>query len=125
MGLPVSDLDVSIAFYEKWAGLKVQAKVTDPTGIRSARLAEKSGGFVLSLLAGPMAMAMPGAMHLGFDCATKAAVDKLAADAKTAGILTFGPADSGPDLGYQAYITDPDGNNIEFAFGQKVGLSAS
>jgi catechol 2,3-dioxygenase-like lactoylglutathione lyase family enzyme len=119
----VSDLTASIAFYEKWAGMKVQSKVTDPTGIRSARLAQKAGGFVLSLLAGPMAMAMPGVMHLGFDCASKAEVDTLAADAKAAGVLTFGPADSGPDLGYQAYITDPDGNNLEFAFGQKVGLT--
>jgi catechol 2,3-dioxygenase-like lactoylglutathione lyase family enzyme len=121
--LPVSDLTKSVAFYEKWAGMKVQSQVTDPMGIRSARLAQKAGGFVLSLLAGPMAMPMPGVMHLGLDCASKADVDKLAADAKAAGILTYGPADGGPDLGYQAYISDPDGNNVEFAFGQKVGLA--
>lgn len=40
----------------------------------------------------------------------------------TAGSLISGPVDSGPDLGYQTYISDPDGNNLEFSFGQKVGL---
>lgn len=123
LGLPVTDLAKSVAFYEKWAGMKVQARVDDPMGVRSARLMQKGGGFVLSLLVGPMPMPMPGVMHLGFDCATKAEVDKIAADAKKAGILTFGPVDNGGDLGYQAYLTDPDGNALEFAFGQKVGLA--
>ncbi|MDQ6727793.1 MAG: VOC family protein [Actinomycetota bacterium] len=121
----MTDLDKSIAFYEKWAGMKLEGQLNDPMGVRGARLAQKAGGFVLSLLAGPMPMPMPGVMHLGFDCASKADVDKVATDAKAAGILTFGPVDSGTELGYQAYITDPDGNNLEFSFGQKVGLAES
>jgi catechol 2,3-dioxygenase-like lactoylglutathione lyase family enzyme len=127
IGLPVTDLAKSIAFYEKWAGMKVQERPKDPVGIKAARLAQKKGDFVLSLLEMPMQMAlpMPGVMHLGLDCDTKAQVDKIAADAKKAGILISGPIDSGPDLGYQAYISDPDGNNLEFAFGQKVGLAGS
>jgi catechol 2,3-dioxygenase-like lactoylglutathione lyase family enzyme len=123
LGLPVTDLDKSVAFYEKWAGMKVQSHLDDPMGIKGARLAQKSGGFVLSLLVGPMPVTMPGGMHLGLECGTKAEVDKLAADAKKAGILTYGPVDSGNELGYQAYIADPDGNSIEFAFGQKVGIT--
>lgn len=123
LGLPVSDLSKSVAFYEKWAGMKVEGRLDNPMGVRGARLAQKSTGFVISLLVGPMAMPMPGVMHLGFDCASKADVDKLASDAKAAGILTFGPEDSGGELGYQAYIADPDGNNLEFSFGQKVGLA--
>jgi predicted lactoylglutathione lyase len=66
---------------------------------------------------------MPGVMHLGLDCTSKAQVDKIASDAKKAGILLSGPVDSGPDLGYQTYISDPDGNNLEFSFGQKLGLT--
>jgi len=122
LGLPVTDLDKSIAFYEKWAGMKVQEHLKDPMGIKGARLAQKSGGFVISLLAMPMPMPMPGIMHLGLDCASKAQVDKIAADAKAAGVLVSGPVDSGPDLGYQVYVSDPDGNNLEFAYGQKVGI---
>jgi catechol 2,3-dioxygenase-like lactoylglutathione lyase family enzyme len=124
LGLPVTDLAKSIAFYEKWAGMKVQERPKDPVGIQGARLVQKDGSFVLSLLEMPvqMALPMPGVMHLGLDCTTKAQVDKIAADAKKAGILVSGPVDSGPDLGYQTYIADPDGNNLEFSFGQKVGV---
>ena len=124
LGLPVTDLTKSIAFYEKWAGMKVTDRPTDPVGIKAARLAQKGGSFVISLLEMPVATAlpMPGVMHLGLECTTKEQVDKIATDAKKAGILISGPIDSGPDLGYQTYISDPDGNNLEFSFGQKVGI---
>jgi catechol 2,3-dioxygenase-like lactoylglutathione lyase family enzyme len=126
LGLPVTDLDKSIAFYEKWAGMKVQERPKDASGgIQGARLAQKGGTFVISLLEMPvqMALPMPGVMHLGLECDSKAQVDKIATDAKKAGILVSGPVDSGPDLGYQTYISDPDGNNLEFSFGQKVGVT--
>lgn len=122
LGLPVTDLTKSIAFYEKWTGMKVQEKPTTG-GIQAARLVQKGGTFVLSLLEMPGALPMPGVMHLGLECASKAAVDKVAADAKKAGILLAAPVDSGQDLGYQAYVSDPDGNNVEFSFGQKVGVA--
>ena len=125
IGLPVTDLAKSIAFYEKWAGMKVQERPEDPVGIKGARLAQKKGDFTISLLEMPvqMALPMPGVMHLGLDCSTKAQVDKIATAAKKAGILISGPVDSGPDLGYQTYISDPDGNSLEFSFGQSVGLA--
>lgn len=125
LGIPVTNLEKSIAFYEKWAGMKVQGRPDDTMGVKGVRLAQKSGGFVLSLLAVPITMPtpMPGIMHLGLDCSSKAQVDKIAKDAAKAGILISGPVDAGPDLGYQAYIADPDGNAVEFAFGQKVGLA--
>jgi len=125
IGLPVTDLAKSIAFYEKWAGMKVQDRPKDPVGIKGARLAHAKGEFAVSLLEMPMAMAlpMPGVMHLGLECTSKAQVDKIANDARKAGILVSGPVDSGPELGYQTYISDPDGNNLEFSFGQKLGLT--
>lgn len=125
IGLPVTDLAKSIAFYTKWAGMKVQERPKEGGGIQGARMAQKGSNFLISLLEMPvqMALPMPGVMHLGLECASRAAVDKVAADAKKAGILISGPLDSGPDLGYQVYISDPDGNNLEFSFGQKVGLT--
>lgn len=125
IGIPVSDLDKSVAFYKKWAAMKVQKPDSgDSSGVKGARMAQDGGGFVISLLATvTLPLPMPGIMHIGFDAASKAQVDKIATDAKKAGILISGPTDAGPDLGYQCYISDPDGNNIEFAFGQKVGLT--
>jgi len=125
IGLPVTDLAKSIAFYTKWAGMKVQERPKDGGGVQGARLAGKGSTFVISLLEMPvqMALPMPGVMHLGLECASRAAVDKVAADAKKAGILISGPIDSGPDLGYQVYISDPDGNGLEFSFGQTMGFA--
>ena len=34
-----------------------------------------------------------------------------------------GPEDSGPPVGYWAYVVDPDGHNLEVSFGQDVGLT--
>ena len=125
IGLPVTDLAKSITFYKKWAGMTVEDGPKDPGGVKGARLTQTGGTFAISLLEMPVAnaMPMPGVMHLGLDCTTKAQVDKIASDAKKAGILLSGPIDSGPDLGYQTYISDPDGNNLEFSFGQKLGLT--
>ena len=35
----------------------------------------------------------------------------------------LGPVDSGPPVGYWAYIVDPDGHNLEISYGQEVGLT--
>lgn len=123
IGLPVTDLAKSIAFYEKWAKMKVQER--PDAGIKAARLAQNKGDFAISLLEMPVqqALPMPGVMHIGLDCASKAEVDKLATAAKKAGILIAGPTDSGTDLGYQVYVSDPDGNSIEFSFGQTAGFA--
>jgi lactoylglutathione lyase len=124
IGIPVTDLAKSVAFYKKWAGMAVQDGPKDPGGVKGARLTQAGGNFAISLLEMPVAnaMPMPGVMHLGLDCTSRAQVDKIASDAKKAGILLSGPIDSGPDLGYQTYISDPDGNNLEFSFGQKLGI---
>lgn len=125
IGIPVTDLAKSVAFYKKWAGMTVQDGPVDPGGIKGARMAQAGGTFSISLLEMPVANAlpMPGVMHLGLDCTSKAQVDKIASDAKKAGILLSAPVDSGSDLGYQTYISDPDGNNLEFSFGQSLGIS--
>jgi catechol 2,3-dioxygenase-like lactoylglutathione lyase family enzyme len=114
-------LDASVAFYERWAGMKLVVQ-DQSTGITAARLTSPRQAFVLSLFVSPTAASLTGLAHLGMELETKADIDKLAADAKAAGVLIFGPADSGSDLGYQAFLVDPDGNNVEFSAGQRVGV---
>ena len=125
IGIPVTDLSKSIAFYKKWAGMTAQDGPADPGGVKGARMTQTAGDFAISLLEMPVsnALPMPGVMHLGLDCTSRAQVDKIASDAKKAGILLSGPVDSGPGLGYQTYISDPDGNNLEFSFGQQLGAT--
>jgi len=43
--------------------------------------------------------------------------------ARREGRTVLGPHDSGPPVGYWAFITDPDGNNLELSYGQEVGLT--
>jgi predicted enzyme related to lactoylglutathione lyase len=43
--------------------------------------------------------------------------------AKDDGRTVLGPIDSGPPVGYWAYIADPDGHNLEISYGQEVGLT--
>lgn len=125
IGLPVTDVAKSVAFHKKWAGMTVQDGPNDPGGVKGVRLTQAGATFAISLL--EMA---GGQRHVhARRHAPRARLHqqgtgrKIASDAKKAGILLSAPIDSGPDLAYQTYISDPDGNNLEFSFGQQLGLT--
>lgn len=56
--------------------------------------------------------------HLGFDAVSREAVDNISAKAQQKGILKYPASDGGKILGYFCIIEDPDGNQLEFAYGQ-------
>lgn len=58
--------------------------------------------------------------HLGFTVDNKTAVDEVAKRAEQDGLLVYEPRDSGPPVGYWCMIRDPDGNHVEFSFGQDI-----
>jgi catechol 2,3-dioxygenase-like lactoylglutathione lyase family enzyme len=121
VALPVSDLDRSIAFYENWAGLKLIDRLEDPkSGNRAARLGDGIHPFALALIATgqPVEHRLAGPGHLGVACSSRAEVDRLAGQARDAGCLRHGPTDSGYPLGYWAFLTDPDGHQLELSYGQ-------
>ncbi len=118
--LKVSDLDRSIAFYRRFCALEV---------VRDGRPA----GHTVWLAAPPTAGAPPPFVlvlyltavdcrvdHLGFQCASRAEVDRVAAEGARLGILAEGPFDGGGDIGYVAMLRDPDGHRVEFTFGQPI-----
>ena len=70
-----------------------------------------------------MSHRLGGYAHLGVGCAGRADVDRLCALGRTEGRDVSGPYDSGPPVGYWAIIADPDGHNLELAYGQEVGLT--
>jgi hypothetical protein len=37
--------------------------------------------------------------------------------------LIGGPTNSGPPVGYWAFLRDPDGHSLELSYGQEVGLT--
>jgi catechol 2,3-dioxygenase-like lactoylglutathione lyase family enzyme len=121
VALQVSELDRSIAFYEKWASMKVIDRLEDPkTGAKAARLSDERSAFVVALVQGnqPVEHQLAGLGHLGVGCADRDEVNERCAEAVREGCLHRGPIDSGLPLGYWAFLTDPDGHQLELAYGQ-------
>jgi catechol 2,3-dioxygenase-like lactoylglutathione lyase family enzyme len=125
IALHVRNLEPSVAFYRDWCGLDV---VHRRAGDDVAWLAEpgRESAFVLVLIGGgPGRGQAPGDYsHLGFALASRAAVDALAARARAAGVLAWEPVDEPDPVGYFCGLRDPDGNMVEFSYGQPLGPGA-
>ena len=122
IALTVSDLDASIAFYARYAAMKVVHQRKDTT--RVAWISDLTRPFVLVLIEAPRVdFRLAGFNHLGVGCASRDEVDRLCADAREAGCLALGPIDSGYPVGYWAFLRDPDGHQLEISFGQEVGMT--
>jgi catechol 2,3-dioxygenase-like lactoylglutathione lyase family enzyme len=135
LALMVDDLDASIEWYTTYTPLAVVSKREDESG-RSAWLGQPShpdNPFFLVL-----AQFLPGSSpwpdiekavmspfaHLGIELTSRAEVDQRATEADAAGHLTHGPVELPPPIGYVCFVTDPDGNTIEFSFDQGVFAKA-
>jgi len=126
IALAVSDLDHSIEFYRRFADMEVVHRREDHPGHAVAWVSDRTRPFVVVLLQtyGEGAEGrLGGWAHLGVGCATADEVDRRLADATAAGHSTLGPLDDGPPVGYWGIIVDPDGHNLELAYGQHVGLT--
>jgi catechol 2,3-dioxygenase-like lactoylglutathione lyase family enzyme len=122
IALTVADLDASIAFYARYAAMKVVHERKDAT--RVAWISDLTRPFVLVLIEVPrVEFQLAGFNHVGVGCASRAEVDRLAAEARNEGCLALGPIDSGYPVGYWAFLRDPDGHQLEISFGQEVGTS--
>ena len=135
VALLVGELEESLAFYRKYAGMQVVHQRAEATS-RVAWISDQTRPFVLVLIELPRfvprvlfraAQAVLRRVvpfeHLGVGCASREDVDRLAAAAKAEGRLDRGPTDYGPPVGYWAFITDPDGHTLEISYGQEVGLT--
>ncbi len=117
------DIDASIRFYERYAGLHVVHEREDE-GIRVTWLSHRSEhpDFVIVLLAMPHErMLEPAATdHFGFAVGSREEVDRIAALAEREGVLKYGPLYAGKIVGYFAMVRDPSGNTCEFSYGQPI-----
>ena len=122
IALPAVDMDSSLAFYEKYAAMKVvHRRIDAESGSDVAWISDLTRPFVIVLIKAesvdepllPMA-------HLGVGCESREEVTRLCDEAREEGILIEGPTDSPPPVGYWALIRDPDGHTLEVSFGQEV-----
>ena len=124
VALMVSDLDRSLAFYDRYCAMRpVHQRAA--RGGRVAWISDLTRPFVVVLIEGDLSSeARLGPLgHLGVGCESRARVDELTAIAAAEGCLRLGPIDSPPPVGYWAYLDDPDGHTVELTHGQEVGLT--
>jgi catechol 2,3-dioxygenase-like lactoylglutathione lyase family enzyme len=119
VALPVTDLAASIAFYKSYAAMEI---VHQREGV--VWLSDRTRPFVI-VLARTESVESPLRPfgHLGVGVPAREDVDRLAARARSEGVLILGPLDSGYPVGYWALLRDPDGHTLEVAYGQEVGLT--
>jgi catechol 2,3-dioxygenase-like lactoylglutathione lyase family enzyme len=126
VALPVTDLTASLEFYEQFAAMQVVHRRTDATsGTSVAWISDRTRPFVIVLIEVPSLDARLGGTfcHVGMGVARREDVDRLCEIARAEGRTVVGPIDSGPPVGYWAYLVDPDGHNLEVSYGQEVGLT--
>ena len=128
IALHVDDVPTSIRFYEDFCGLSVVHERKDHGGQTVAWLAERGRehDFVFVLLGGGSGRERKDGDygHLGFACGSPQEVDALAERAKGEGILLWPPRDDPFPVGYYCGVLDPDGNAVEFSYGQPLGPGA-
>ncbi|HEU4624806.1 MAG TPA: VOC family protein [Steroidobacteraceae bacterium] len=111
IGLKVKDLDASVRFYEKALGALGHVLVSS-----DATCAGLGPAGAAALWLYPDKQASRAGTHVAFVAKTRAAVAGFHAEGLKAGGRDNGApglrADYGPKY-YAAFLTDPDGNNVE------------
>jgi catechol 2,3-dioxygenase-like lactoylglutathione lyase family enzyme len=127
IALHVRDLDACIAFYREFCGLRIVHERSD-RGHRVVWIAEpgREEEFIIVMIPGG-----PGRQqgeqdysHFGFALESRAAVDAMAERAAAAGCLVWPPREEPFPVGYYCGLRDPDGNCVEFSYGQPLGPGA-
>ncbi|MCH7840403.1 MAG: VOC family protein [Planctomycetes bacterium] len=124
IALQVRDIDASIAFYEHFCGMKVvHERRADELPVVWLGWGEDPPLFVIVLIAQPYERNIqPPWQHIGMAVEDREAVDEIFNRAKADGLGgLWPPVDAGSIVGYYCGVPDPDGNIVEFSFGQRIG----
>lgn len=128
IALQVRSIAAAAAFYERYAQLKVihQRKDGD-SAVAWLGWGEDPPQFVIVLIERPYPVNdQPAMNHIGLAVDSRAEVDRIFALARADGLAElWPPTDAGPIVGYFCGLLDPDGNRVEFSYGQRIGPSAT
>jgi catechol 2,3-dioxygenase-like lactoylglutathione lyase family enzyme len=123
VALFVRDVGRTVDFYRRFVGLHIVHDRVD-NGTRVVWLSEKDHDpdFVIVAITLPPGEATmpPHLAHFGYAVPSRVAVDEVAAAGSAAGVLDQAPVDAGPIVGYICLLRDPDGNLVEFSYGQPI-----
>jgi lactoylglutathione lyase len=121
----VSDIDRSVDFYTGVCGLSI-VRDRRKEGRHNVWLgplpeAGEDPAFVLVMVQDEVKSRLD---HFGFQCDSRAEVERIAELARSQDFLVDPPTEVGGVVGYFTTVRDPDGHLIEFTFGQPLkGLS--
>ena len=132
IALPSTNIDKSIAWYEKFTPLKLLDRREDADGYGAwlGHDDQADKPFILVLVSffrdqdkGQQPIMAPFA-HIGIELTSRAEVEKIAKMGEEDGCLAWAPQDMPPPIGYICALKDPDGNMIEFSYDQGVYAKA-
>jgi lactoylglutathione lyase len=120
VALLVRDIDSMIQFYKEFANMDViHKRVDDDIKVTWLRLGDSKNLTIVMIESNDITLnSFQRVNHFGFDSISKEAVDRISELAKQKKCLKYPAQDGGKILGYFCMIQDPDGNNLEFAYGQ-------
>lgn len=127
LALHVTDIEASVEFYKKWAGMKeIERRVSDRSGGTVVWVAceGQEDDFIIVLLDGAKQKLDPekeGMRHIGLSVPAKSDVKAIAEAAKREGVLHWDCMELPFPVGTLCAVKDPDGNIVEFSYGQPLG----
>jgi catechol 2,3-dioxygenase-like lactoylglutathione lyase family enzyme len=131
LALHVRDVEACIAFYARHCNMRVIHERPKESARGTSRIvwmaeAGREREFIFVLLPGGPGRNQADAdfSHLGFALESRAAVDVAAARGRADGCLVWEPREEPYPVGYYCGLRDPDGNYVEFSFGQPLGPGA-
>lgn len=129
VALHVRDLAACVAFYREFCGLEVvheRGAAGDPHAVWMAPEGRESEFIFVLLPGGPgRVQAERDFSHFGFALDSRDAVDAIAEKGELAGCLLWAPREEPYPVGYYCGLRDPDGNAVEFSYGQPLGPGAA
>jgi catechol 2,3-dioxygenase-like lactoylglutathione lyase family enzyme len=125
VALIVTNVDASVAFYEKYAAMReVHRRIDAGTRRTVVWLNDGTRPFVIVLVENDRVdTPLRPFAHLGVGCQSREEVEQLCRLAASDRCLYSGPTDSGYPVGYWAFLSDPDGNTLEISYGQEIALT--
>lgn len=127
IALHVADIDACVAFYCDYAGMRiVRDRKTHDNHVYWLAEPGKESEFIMVIMpCGPgRNQSEKDLSHLGFAVSRREDVDTVAKRAASDGILVWEPRQEPYPVGYYCGVRDPDGNFVEFSYGQPLGPGA-
>lgn len=127
IALHVADIDACVAFYRRFCGMAiVHARAVGEQRILWLAEPGRETDFIFVMMSGGnnLTLGERDYRHFGFALASRAEVDAIAAAGHSAGCLVWPPRDEPFPVGYYCGLRDPNGNYVEFSYGQPLGPGA-